>query len=150
MANGIRKSTVKRLIRRSQRDLTGQEVGQLWHSDPKRRALSLRLLDSKQYRAVDEAAWRAILQHNGISKFTYVSELADCDDFAFALRGMVPLEFRVNGIGLVRDWSGGHAYNCILVVQGDEVVVRFIEPQSDRFISAGSGMYKLTSAEAEF
>ena len=143
MANGIRKSKVKRLVNQSQRLIAGHELILAWQQSPGRYLQPITLDD--QYKIISEDAWRAILQHSGIDKFRWVKNFRDCDKFAKALAGTVPMEFLVNSIGVVADASGKHAYVVIVLWVDDKLVFRFIEPQSDKWITTGKGMYKLKS-----
>ena len=48
-------------------------------------------------------------------------------------------KFGVNSIGLVIDYSGGHAYNLMVFSDGTWAI---FEPQSDSWPTIGSGLYK--------
>ena len=52
---------------------------------------------------------------------------------------MVDKRFGLNNVGLVIDYSGGHAYNIIIFKDGS---VKLFEPQTDRWARAGRGNYK--------
>lgn len=123
MANGIKLSKLRKDIQKYKRELNHQELFDLWRETP---AINLGLtFYDRKYISLPKEVWNDILQHIGIGEFNYKSEISDCDDFAFALRGRIPLELKVNGIGVVLDHSGGHAYNAILHHEG----IEFIEPQ---------------------
>lgn len=110
--------------------------------------ISILLLDSK-YWAASQEAWDLILQYNGVDTQKYVSDRYDCDDFAFSFKGAVSRKFAVNGVGLVIDFSGHHAYNCVLVHKDNDLSVEFIEPQNDQFVrkdaANAKACYQLTS-----
>ena len=57
----------------------------------------------------------------------------------YAFKAMVDRRFGLNNVGLVIDWSGGHAYNIIVFKDG---TVKIFEPQSDSWPKAGRGLYK--------
>ena len=76
------------------------------------------------------ATWNRILQHLGIHKLSYESDIRDCDDFAKLVWAQTAL-LRVNGVGLVVDYSGGHAYLAVVVPTCDGPVILFVEPQRD-------------------
>ena len=98
--------------------------------------LQLIPLDSK-YWSVDIDTWETILKYTGVDKKKYISERYDCDDFAFTFKGNVAQKLDINGVGFVCDYSGRHAYNCILVNVGNELKFYVIEPQNDKFVVKG-------------
>lgn len=154
MANGIRLSRLRRQIKSLHQEAPGSVIASAWNETPGR-GLSPWLLDTT-YRALPKPLWDSVLQHMGISEFDYKSQRSDCDDFAFAMRGRVPLELRVNGIAAVLDWSGKHAYNALVYTEGGGFHVAFIEPQapdpSSWWISrpGGEGMYDMDNGVAIF
>ena len=70
-------------------------------------------------------------------------EKYDCDNFAFSFKARMDRKFHLNNVGLVVDYSGGHAYNCVIFSDG---TAELFEPQSDTFVTnkIGSGMYTCT------
>ena len=95
-------------------------------------------LDSK-YFLCDETDMKAIIKWDWTDNKKYVKEKYDCDNFAFSFKAMVDKRFGLNGVGLVIDYSGGHAYNIIVFQDGS---VKIFEPQTDRWPKAGRGQYK--------
>lgn len=92
--------------------------------------------DDSEYCALDMADWRYLLKHAPAHK-PYIPNRRDCDDYARYLRAWIDWEYAVNGMGTCRDFSSTppHAYNIILVVDDDgKLDVRFVEPQTDRFV----------------
>ena len=73
----------------------------------------------------------------------YRPERFDCENFAAAFRTLVAFIGGVNTVGVVYDWSAGHAYNVIVDSRGE---VQFYEPQSDEVVTIGSGDYVLEDA----
>ena len=118
--------------------LLKSEVGKL---DP--------ILIDRTYTALPMAVWLQVLEWSDVDRIEYVSEVRDCDNFAIALTGQIGLRLKVNGCGIVFDWSGKHAYNVLLVkdtAQGGIYAV-VVEPQSDRIAQVGESkgpteMYK--------
>ena len=95
------------------------------------------------YWAVSLETWELILAYNGASKNDYVKDSFDCDNFALCLAGNVPQRWGVNGVAIVIDFSGQHAYNALLVVDENGVLeVAVVEPQNDEFVIRKQGMYK--------
>ncbi len=92
----------------------------------------------RNYTALPMEKWQEILEYSDVDRVQYVSELRDCDNFAIALAGQVALRFGVNGIGIVVDFSGRHAYNCLLVSTSDGgLEIKVVEPQSDGMPKVG-------------
>ena len=93
------------------------------------------------YVALPADTWELFLEYSGVDRIKYKSDTMDCDDFAQILCGECKRKLRVNGIGLVVDFSGGHAYNALLAYEGSELSLLTIEPQNDKIIINRSGMY---------
>ena len=111
-----------------------------------------RFLDAS-YRVLPEHEALEVAQRTHTRAFKYVSEYADCDDFAFCFRGLVPLMSQINSVGLVINYAGHHAFNCMFVRDSADVVkLRLVEPQSDTEVKFGSsppytlvqGQYQVT------
>ena len=67
----------------------------------------------------------------------YIAERNDCDKFALKFASTVVWTYGSNGVGVVLDTEGQHAYN-VLVVAGDDgadPTVEVVEPQNDQVIS---------------
>lgn len=84
------------------------------------------------------------LSQDGISSRDYVIEKFDCDDFALLLHAAVRVytlerDYLPWAFGEV--WVPGHALNWVLLRECDCVppVLRFIEPQFDRFVELEKG-----------
>lgn len=99
-------------------------------------------MDGKYYLPSQRDAWR-IIEWSQVNTIPWQKEQYDCDDHAEALRHDFR-SFGVNSCGFVVDWSGGHAYNFIPFA--DEQYW-FLEPQSDRIIAIGAGIYKMERAD---
>ena len=143
MANGINVTRLKREIKREEEIVTSQDVLDAWEARDIT-GLQLWILDDL-YSVVHWDIWTKILQHCGLSKLAYERERFDCDDFAFALRGKVAEQFRINSIKTALDWSGRHAYNCVFHLKKDgKLGVAFLEPQTSRKVVTGRGQYLAT------
>ena len=128
MANGIRLSTLRRRIEKGKVQVSGNEAARAFAN--LQTGVQPWMLDT-HYWALPIATWDDVLRHMGVGEFTYRSEQSDCDDFAMCLRGRVPLELGINGVGVVLDFSGGHAYSAMLVADGaDSLRARLLEPQA--------------------
>ena len=133
MANGIRKSTLVSAIKRERVTVTSGEVASALLEFSGLRPM---LLDSTYY-AVPMFIWSMVLQYSGIDKARYVRQVRDCDDFAFAFRGEVPIKLGLNGVGVALDFGMKHAYNVLLVHDpiSQDVDVAAMEPQTDKIMT---------------
>ena len=102
--------------------------------------MSRKNLDSK-YWVCSRIDFDAIIKWDWTNDKKYVAEKYDCDNFAFSFKARMDRKFHLNNVGLVIDYSGGHAYNCVVFSDG---TAELFEPQSDRFVTdrIGTGQYK--------
>ena len=90
-------------------------------------------LDNK-YWSCTKNRFQDVVDENKINERTYVVDKFDCDNFAFAFKAQVAMNYNLNNVGLVIDHSGGHAYNVVVFQDGS---AELFEPQNDRWISPG-------------
>ena len=72
---------------------------------------------------------------------TYISDFHDCDKFARELWARVPFKSGCNSVGLIVNFGGQHAFNCVLVTPDTtsrDVQCLIVEPQSDGIVKIGS------------
>ena len=128
--------------------VTADELRRAWPGLPLAK-LQLICLD-REFTAVNLDVWRMILAWSNVDKYKYSSENRDCDNFAAALHGHVPLQLGVNGVGYVVDFSGGHAYSALLVAEpGEGLGLAVVEPQSDAFVAVGDQLTRHEMYKAE-
>lgn len=65
----------------------------------------------------------------------YRPERFDCEDFAALYKVMHAFVLGVNAVGIVVDWTGGHAYNIVIMSDGS---VNLVEPQNGKVIKPGA------------
>jgi len=96
-------------------------------------------LDTK-YWSCGRTDFEAIVNWDWTDKKKYVAEKYDCDNFAFSFKARMDRKFHLNNVGLVIDYSGGHAYNCVIFADG---TAELFEPQTDKFVTSriGTGQY---------
>ena len=124
---------VRRVVEKSKRTVSRKEVEQA-HQRSVLGGLSLVLLDTK-YVALSVEAWELFLRYSKVNEIKYVPETQDCDDFAKILTGECHRKLHVNGIGIVIDWSSGHAYNELVAYDDDgELLALALEPQGDQWV----------------
>ena len=99
-------------------------------------------LDSK-YWACSKKEFEDWIEWDWTNKKKYIAEEYDCDNFAFSFKARCDRKIGINAVGLVIDYSGGHAYNLVVF---SDVAPELFEPQNDSWRKKGqSKMYTLTS-----
>lgn len=131
---------VRRLVRDSEREFTQVEVVAALNASPLA-ALQDVPVDNV-YWGVSKAAWDGMLAYTGVDRIPYVSDRFDCDNFAVNFAAVVADKFDINGVGIVVDGSGGHAYNSVLIADNDRLSIGIVEPQNDLYVLKAQGMYK--------
>lgn len=127
------------------REVTGQELYTACNRSEIGISMQELPLDSR-YKILPMETWWRFLRWSGVNNLKYVPDFLDCDDFAFILKAECHRELQVNGIGLVIDFSGQHAYNCIGVDEGSgKIGIATIEPQNDQLIVTYESMYDAES-----
>lgn len=91
-------------------------------------------LDGKYY-LTSQDAMDEIVASDFTNRNLYKKAKYDCENFAISFMHHVQREYGVTGVGLVIDWSGGHAYNMFVY---DDGTVKLFEPQNDNFVEPGS------------
>lgn len=84
---------------------------------------------------------------NLVEYLPYRPERFDCDNFAELFAVLAAFFAGVNAVGTVYDWGGQHAYNLIVLSNGDPILY---EPQSDEIIELNGEEYDLTNAMIMF
>ena len=130
---------LRKFVRKAKRTVSSTDVERV-HAKSELRTLQFVPLDTS-YVALPADVWDLFLQYSGVDRIQYKSDTMDCDDFAQILAGECKRKLHVNGIGLVVDFSGKHAYNALLAYEGSELSLLTIEPQNDKIIINRSGMY---------
>jgi len=89
--------------------------------------LQLELVDAKyQVPSLDYFLGAALADL--IDQKPYVPEFMDCDDFALWFKAICSITYGITSVGLVRDYSIGHAYNAVMFQEGNTMLW---EPQTD-------------------
>ena len=147
MANGIRKDYLKRKIRAHAVKVTPAQIQKALREQFDQ---SARTLVDREYLAAPYWLLKPLLQYSGVSKYRYVPEVSDCDDLAYYLRGELPCKLGFNGVGVVLDYSAGHAYCAILTWLDGDLHVALVEPQTDEIVTAGDRMYDMERVAIHF
>ena len=95
-------------------------------------------LDSK-YWACSKKEFEDWIEWDWTNGKRYISEVYDCDNFAFSFKARCDRKIGINTVGLVIDYSGGHAYNLVCFTDAPAALY---EPQGDRWVKMGDGQSK--------
>ena len=117
------------------------EVMAAWRESP---AAALRMCSwfDGTFRALPGEVWLRVLTASHVDRDAYVAEWYDCGDFAMAAKVDIARRWGVNGVVVVIDHSGRHAYTALLVVASDgRLSWLFVEPQTDAVVTLGAGQY---------
>ena len=147
MANGVRKDWLIRRIKKYAVEITPRQIQEALQ---RQFGQSARTMVDRKYLALPEWLVDYTLKYSGADKYRYVSEFSDCDDQAYYLRGELPCKLGFNGVGVVLDYSAGHAYCAILTWRNGELHVALVEPQTDEFVTAGEGVYRMERVAIHF
>lgn len=134
---------VRKEVKKTEREVGAAQMQKAFGWS-KLRNLQLMLVD-QAYWTVPEETWDLILRYSKVDKIKYRPDRQDCDDFAHILNGEVCRKLQLNTVGEVLDFSGGHAYCCIVIDRNPALEIVGVEPQSDRMRVAASG-HKMYSA----
>ena len=98
------------------------------------------MLDS-QYRVLPKDEMLECVKAVHTDSEQYISEFHDCDQFARELWSRVPWMTKCNSVGLVLNFGGEHAFNCVFVTPDTttkSIQCLIVEPQSDGIVQLGS------------
>lgn len=95
-----------------------------------------RLVLDNKYLVCEKKVFQDWVQWDWSDEKTYLVDKYDCENFAFSFKARTDRKFGLNNVGLVIDYSGGHAYN---VVMFSDSPPELYEPQSDSWIKKGQG-----------
>ena len=139
----MRARDLRTMIRRDSKIVYAQEILDCVRGLQRERGgkMQVTTLDTK-YRVPSWRCWKNIIDKSFADTKEYSTDMRDCDDYAFFLRGETALRWQVNSIGFVLDVSGKHAYNVIVGIDHDDdygrLQAKFFEPQADRFVQINS------------
>ena len=119
---------------------------QLWKAGFLGEGMKKLNLDTKRY-ACTRQEFVNWIKWDWTNKRRWLEEEYDCDNFAFSFKARTDRKIGINWVGLVIDYSGGHAYN---VVAFSDEAPKLYEPQADKWVTLGQGkssteMYVLKS-----
>ena len=135
MDKSLRKRVIASDLERDGRDFSRDQVRTSFAASPLRRLQCVTL--DKTYRVAPEAIVRRMVERSKVDDRKYVAERFDCDDFALLFKAECARWWRLNSVGMVADFSGGHAYTAVLTHADGVLSWIVIEPQSDGIVQRG-------------
>lgn len=144
---------VRETVKKTERKVSQAEVVDAFYQSPLKNLQCLPL--DREYWVLPKETWELILKYSKLDRIPYRPERQDCDDFAINLKSEVSRKLQLNSVGMVIDFSGGHAYTALAIDDypnaGDLSVVG-VEPQTDRLHVAASNhqMYAADSGYVQF
>ena len=126
----------------------GEVIDALRHSDLAR--LQPIIYGDGSLTSLPRDVWMEILSWSDIDRVQYVRNQRTCSNFALGLAGQIAMRCGVDGCGAVVDFSGGHAYCCLLVHDSmGQLNILLVEPQTDRLPQVGDHLSGNESYKAE-
>jgi len=119
----------KQRLKKDLHTLSGNDVWNLVNNEFDNPRINI--LDSK-YKVPRLDYLRQALSKTAIDRARYISDIYDCDNFAFHLHSVLALEYNINSVGIVISSASRHAFNIAIVHEGGGEKVYKIEPQADR------------------
>jgi len=83
------------------------------------------------YYTTDLDTFKKIIEWDWTDTRKYLAETMDCDKFAMYFKSRMAIDFHINAIGVILDYSAGHAYNLVILKDAQEVKYYLVEPQND-------------------
>jgi hypothetical protein len=103
-------------------------------------------LDGSYY-TVDMDTFKKIVEWDFTDTRKYLTDTFDCDKFAMYFKSRLALDFGINAVGVVLDYSAGHAYNLV-ILKDSQTRWYLYEPQDDSIFTYNTrdvNMYAMKS-----
>lgn len=91
-------------------------------------------LDGNYY-TVDMDTFKKIVEWDWTDTRKYIDDTFDCDKFAMYFKSRMAIDFGINAIGVILDYSVGHAYNLVILKDAQGVKWYLYEPQNDNMFT---------------
>jgi hypothetical protein len=97
--------------------------------------LSWLRLDGTYY-STDMNTFKKIVEWDWTDTRKYIADVFDCDKFAMYFKARMAIDFGINAVGVILDYSAGHAYNLVILRDPRGVVNYYLyEPQNDNLFT---------------
>lgn len=126
--------------------INSDQVQTVWSSGPLSHLQLLRL--DQKFQALTMDAWNEILKESDTKTIQYQEDFQDCDNFAIIFAASVMRSLATNSTAIVFDSGGKHAFNAILITDGDKIEFKVVEPQQDTLANLSKPVYSNESGFA--
>jgi hypothetical protein len=87
------------------------------------------------YYTTDLDTFKKIIEWDWTDTRKYILDVFDCDRFAMYFKSRMAIDFHINAIGVVLDYSSEHAYNLVILKDAQGVKWLLYEPQNDNLFT---------------
>jgi len=94
-------------------------------------------LDDKYY-TTDMDTMKQIIKWDWTDTRKYLEDTFDCDKFATYFKSRMAIDYGINAIGIILDYSSAHAYNIIITKDSQGIRWNLYEPQTDNIFTYDS------------
>jgi hypothetical protein len=95
------------------------------------------------YYTTDQQTFTNIVKWDWTDTRKYITDTFDCDKFAMYFKSRISIDFGINAIGIVIDYSAGHAYNLVILKGSQGINWYLYEPQNDSIFTFESRLPSL-------
>jgi hypothetical protein len=99
------------------------------------------------YYTVDFDTFKKIVEWDFTDTRKYLTDTFDCDKFAMYFKSRLAIDYGINAIGVVLDYSSSHAYNLV-ILKDSQTKWYLYEPQNDSIFTYNTrdvNMYAMKS-----
>jgi hypothetical protein len=99
----------------------------------------------EEYYTTDMDSLKRIIDWDWTDTRKYITDMFDCDKFAFYFKSRMAIDFGINAVGVILDYSAGHAYN-LLIIKDSSIKWYLYEPQDDNvftYDTRDKNMYRM-------
>jgi hypothetical protein len=115
--------------------LTEQELSAIINDLKSKGGMVAWLRLDRAYYATDLDTFKKIVEWDWTDTREYLFDTFDCDKFAMYFKARVSIDFGINAIGVILDYSSAHAYNLVIVKDSKGVRWYLYEPQTDEIFT---------------
>ncbi len=87
------------------------------------------------YYTTDRDTFKKVVEWDWSDTRKYIVDTFDCDKFAMYFKARIAIDFGINAIGVILDYSAGHAYNLVILYENGRYNYYLYEPQNDNIFT---------------
>ena len=96
-----------------------------------RKYTSNKYVSDRDFKTMDITQFEKMLNYSPIRYIPYTKEIFDCDDYSFALMGLMKLFIPDIAFGII--WTNTHAFNFFI---DNNHKLWFVEPQNNKIVDS--------------